>query len=226
MFDFIKNLFSSPTPEQAQTPKDVQQAQIKSISISNDYIKKVIGADGLSTVFNNVKYELYALYPDIRIDESLLKELVRSVAFAEPRSVSTMEALQEVLPDLPQKTLYEFAHNIHSLSASNRDIVQSQKTGFEWYVWQSSCKVHQHMNNVFVRFDSPPSAELLKDNSPVAHHASSQYGCICLMRTITGKYDLTRYKSPYKVCLNGNIIVTMKKKEFLEIFVEPRIKMP
>ena len=28
-------------------------------------------------------------------------------------------------------------------------------------------------------------------------------------------------KAPYKVCLNGKMIVKMKKKEFLEIYVDP-----
>ena len=73
MFDFIKNLFLSPTPEQAQTPKDVRQAQMGAMTISNKSLKKDIGEDGLSIIISNVKYELYALYPDIRIDKNLLK---------------------------------------------------------------------------------------------------------------------------------------------------------
>ncbi len=221
MFDFIKNLFSSPTPEQAPTPKDVRQAQIKAITISNKSLKKDIGEDGLSIIISNVKYELYALYPDIRIDENLLKELVRSIAFAEPRSEAVLKTIQRVLPDLPKETVREYTGNIASLSSFNCDAVRSQKNGTEWYVWKPFCNVHQHMKDVFIKWDSPPSVELLQDGSPVAHHAGSQYGCHCLAYPILGEYSLREYKAPYKVCLNGKIIVKMKKKEFLEIYVDP-----
>ena len=221
MFDFIKNLFSSLTPEQAPTPKAVRQAQIKTMTISNESLKKDIGEDGLSKIISNVKYELYALYPDIRIDENLLKELVRSIAFAEPRSEAVLDTIQSVLPDLPKKTVMEYTGNISSLSSFHRDAVRSQKNGTEWYVWKPSCKVHQHMKEVFIRWDSPPSVELLQDGSPVAHHAGSQYGCYCLAYPILGEYSLREYKAPYKVCLNGKMIVKMKKKEFLEIYVDP-----
>lgn len=155
MFDFIKNMFSSLTQEQVPTPKAVRQAQIKTMTISNESLKKDIGEDGLSKIISNVKYELYALYPDIRIDENLLKELVRSIAFAEPRSEAVLDTIQSVLPDLPKKTVMEYTGNISSLSSFHRDAVRSQKNGTEWYVWKPSCKVHQHMKEVFIRWDSP-----------------------------------------------------------------------
>lgn len=221
MFDFIKNLFSSPTPEQVQTPKDARQVQLKAMTISNESLKKDIGKDGLSIIISNVKNELYALYPDIRIEENLLKELVRSIAFAEPRSESVLETIQGVLPNLSKKMVMEYTGNISSLSSFHRDAVRSQKNGIEWYVWKPSCKIHQHMKEVFIRWDSPPSVELLQDGSPVAHHAGSQYGCFCLASPILGEYSLREYKAPYKVCLNGKMIVKMKKKEFLEIYVDP-----
>ncbi len=225
MFDFIKNLFSSPAPEQVPAPKGVRQAQIDAMTVSNTYLKKVVGEDGLTVIYNNVKYELSALYPDVQIDDNLLKELVKSSAFAEPRSEAMLKTIQRIFPNLSKKTASNYANDIFLLSRSHCDAVQSQKTGFEWYAWRA-CKAHQHMNNVFVRWDSPPSLELLRDGYPVPHHPISIKGCSCFAANITGVYSLREYKAPYKVCLNGKIIVPMKKKEFLEIFVEPTIKIP
>ena len=116
---------------------------------------------------------------------------------------------------LDKKDIEKIVGDIKFCTLSNCARVRALSSGWNWYCWRGAniCGIHKHLKNVFVRWDTPPSIELLRDGSPVPHHAGSQWGCKCYAEPIIQLEGI--FKPPYRVCL-GNEIVRMNKRDFLK----------
>lgn len=92
-----------------------------------------------------------------------------------------------------------------------------------WYVWRTEedARVrdsHKTMDDVLIKWQDPPSPELLTGLPPaknnVYYHAGEIYNCRCYPEVLL---DINDVKWPHKVYLNGSIKF-MSKKDFKEIF--------
>ena len=90
----------------------------------------------------------------------------------------------------------------------------------KWYVWRTSLdgdrvrESHRIMEGVLIRWDNPPSPELLNDEQSVGnYHAGNIWNCRCYPEPLL---DVNDVKWPHKVHLNGQIR-SMTKTEFIKL---------
>lgn len=86
---------------------------------------------------------------------------------------------------------------------------RAEDIGLNWYMWETSQDArvrhsHDHMQDVLVNWNDPPSPEALVREKPVGHyHAGNIYNCRCLALPIV---DISDVKWPHKVYAGGNIM--------------------
>ena len=199
-------------PKKSNTWRDAFAADNNSVFSST--LKKELKNNGNEKkIIKAVLREFRALHPDIDISDSVLKEVILASLYSSQR----VSSLSEAFSFLPPKDAQKITGDISFCTNFNRTKYRALSAGLAWYCWSGAkaCPLHKHMNNVFVRFNAPPSIEILRDGSPIPHHAGTQWGCKCYATPIVEVKGV--YKPPYKVC-TGKEILRMSQRDFLKIY--------
>lgn len=133
---------------------------------------------------------------------------------------------EDIAKDLEKKVPYMFEYKAKliartEVSKTSTALTESRckNIGIRWYNWRTSNdqrvrSSHDHMNNVLVRWDNPPSPETLINEKNVGYYnAGNIYNCRCYPEPIV-RLDFVSW--PHKVYYGGKI-TTMTRKEFEEI---------
>ena len=177
-------------------------------------LKKELKANGNEEkIIRSVISEFRVLHSGLNISDNIIKEIILDSLYGAQR----VSSLAKHLTDLPKKDAEKVVGDIKFSTQFNLNKYRALSLGLKWYRWSGvqACPLHKHMKDVFVRWDTPPSVDILKDGSPIPHHAGTQWGCKCYAETVVDVKGM--YKPPYKVCL-GNEIIKMSQQDFLKIF--------
>lgn len=133
---------------------------------------------------------------------------------------------EEIAKDLEKKVPYMFEYKAKliartEVSKTSTALTESRckNIGIRWYNWRTSNdqrvrSSHDHMNNVLVCWDNPPSPEVLINEKNVGYyHAGNIYNCRCYPEPIV-RLDFVKW--PHKVYYNGKV-TKMTRLEFEKI---------
>lgn len=183
--------------------------------ISND-LRNELRSKGIEKkIIKSVIATFRKTHADFPLSDKEIQKIVLGSLYSGGRVESVTEYFLPQFPNLTKKELSKIFGDIIFCTDFNMNKYRALHLCIEWYRWDAyACPCHKHMNNVFVRFDTPPTPTILKDGVQFAHHAGDMYGCKCLCLPLVKLKGI--YKPPYKVCI-GNEIIKMNQHEFLRI---------
>lgn len=213
LFDWFKEKFS---PNRSITWRDAFPSNIGN-EMSSALRKELTANGNEEKIINSVLSEFHVLHSGLNISDDIIRDIISRSLYGSSRVPSLAELLINEHPELSKKELEKVAGDLYYSTMFNRNKYRALSLGLLWYRWAgtAACPQHKHLKDVFVRWDTPPSIDILKDGSPIAHHAGTQWGCKCYAETVVEVKGM--YKPPYKVCL-GNEIIKMNQRDFLKIF--------
>lgn len=136
------------------------------------------------------------------------------------RASEIAEDLQERFPEMLKAKADLIARTETSKTESALNQARSQSIGLNWYIWRTSDdsrvrKSHDHMEDVLVNWNNPPSPEaLIRQKSKLGnYHAGCAPNCRCYSEIVI-RLDFIKW--PHKVYYN-NKITYMSRKQFEQI---------
>jgi uncharacterized protein with gpF-like domain len=135
------------------------------------------------------------------------------------RSENIEPAIVGHLHELADWQVRRIARTQVAMSETDLTRARAERIGVRWYQWATSHDgrvrySHRVMDNVLIRFDDPPSPELLaglKANPRFPHyHAGQVYNCRCVALPVV---SLDEISWPAPVYYNGSI-TRMTRKQF------------
>jgi len=135
------------------------------------------------------------------------------------RTDSIVKELRTYLPEVAKSRIELHARTQSSIAYSAFTQVRAEAVGANWYQWKTSKdsrvrNSHEHMENVLVRFDDPPSPELLIGlKSQGKYNAGGTWNCRCYHVPVILISQLT---FPAKVHIKGQLI-KMSKLQFKKV---------
>lgn len=171
-----------------------------------------------------------AINEQIKRNAELIKSMPLSISkeITEHVNSETLKGkrAKEISEELQAKVPYMFEYKANliartEVSKTNTALTKArcEDIGIKWYNWRTSNdqrvrNSHDHMNNVLVCWDDPPSPEkLIAEKFVGYYHAGNIYNCRCYPEPVV-KLDFLKW--PHKVYYNGEI-KTMTRKQFEEI---------
>lgn len=178
--------------------------------ISEKYEKKVI-------VLTKKDIKRYNL--EIKLSNTLIQDIIIRTLYSGIRSETIAKELTNNFSNVTQKELDMIFRTIIFTTQFNLGRLRAEDVGVNWYQWSAggTCPKHKHMNDVFVRWTTPPTPNILKDeNFSYAYHAGCIAECKCFASPIVG---LDYIKPPYKV-YTGKEIIKLGKRKFIDMYGE------
>ena len=147
------------------------------------------------------------------------KMLVKKIMEKQQQGLRPEQMIKEMLelaPNLTKQRVNLIARTEVSKASTALTRAQSYNLGLDWYVWKTSedgrvRSSHKIMDNVLVRWDDPPSPELLKGEKNMGrYNAGEIYNCRCYAAPVI---DFKYVNFPCRVYSNG-AITKMNKTTF------------
>jgi SPP1 gp7 family putative phage head morphogenesis protein len=132
------------------------------------------------------------------------------------RSEYIAEDLQKKYPYMFEEKAKLIARTEVSKTSTALTKARCENLGINWYIWRTSedrrvRKSHDHMDDVLICWNNPPSPEALINKKNVGYyHAGNIYNCRCYPEPVV---SLDFISWPHKVYYNGTI-QTMTRKQF------------
>jgi SPP1 gp7 family putative phage head morphogenesis protein len=144
---------------------------------------------------------------------------IREKAFEGLRASAITDLLLESFPLASQNRINTIARTETSKASTMLTMAQSEDLGIQWYQWRTSedsrvRSSHSHMDDVLVRWSTPPSPEkLIGERSVGKYHAGNIYNCRCYPEPVI---DWEYVNWPHRVYMDGTIR-RMTKTQFMRM---------
>lgn len=149
-----------------------------------------------------------------QVTEHIMSETLKG-----KRSNDIAQEIKELFPHTSKAKANLIARTETSKTSTALTKARCEHMGLKWYIWRTSedqrvRSSHNHMDDVLIHWDNPPSPEkLIGEKSVGYYHAGNIYNCRCYPEPLV---DIDYITWPHKVYYNGKI-QNMSKKQFKEI---------